>query len=569
MFRDFIYIPILIGLVTGIFALSFIELINLITSYVLEGIVGYHQPIPHGEGGRPFEPSPDMKLFLLPLTVGIAGLISGILTHLFSPESAGVGTDSAIRAYHTMQRLSLKSSVVKLITSALTIGSGGTSGREGPIALIGAGAGSTVANFFAKTPRDRRIYLAVGLGAGISAIFKAPLAGAIISAEVFFKKDFEIRAMIPAFIASVVSYSVFCAVHGFKPIFSLTVEPLSSHNAHHLLAYAGLGIFCALLIRTFVFTFFKVKSTFDRLPLKPYLRPAIGGFLAGIVAMFSLPAIGNGYGWLQMLMNGEYLQPLFLAIGIIGVALGVSLTLGSGMSGGIFGPSVMIGGLAGALYSVSLNSITDLSLSVPSFMVVGMVSLFGGAAKAPLSTLILIAEMTGGYQLLVPAMVSVLFAYILSGDRSIFPSQVPTRIDSPAHIEEWGILALEKERVRNHMKVPITVSPQTSLPEILKLMSEHLIGGIPVVEDGRLVGIVTRGDVMGVSPQHRDKIRARHIMTRNPITVTPEDTLADCLRIMMAGGIGRLPVVEDEESRKLVGIIARADIGRAIRRSRF
>jgi CIC family chloride channel protein len=198
-----------------------------------------------------------------------------------------------------------------------------------------------------------------------------------------------------------------------------------------------------------------------------------------------------------------------------------------------------------------------------------MVSLFAGAAKAPLSTLILIAEMTGGYQLLVPAMVSVFLSYFLSGDRGIFPSQVPSRTDSPAHIEEWGILSLERERVKDHMKKPITVSPDTPSGEILKLMSEHLIGGLPVVEDGRVVGIVTKSDLMGIERSLRDRKKARDLMTPDPITVTPEQTLADCLRLMIGAGVGRLPVVEDEETKKLTGIITRADVGKAIRRSRF
>jgi len=569
MLRRYLLIPLTIGFLTGLFAILFVFSLELITNAVLERIAGYIQPLPAGEGERVFFTERPERFYLLPVTVALGGLLSGILTHFLSPESAGVGTDSAIRAYHRSETLSLKSSVVKLITSAITIGTGGTSGREGPIALIGAGIGSTVGRVFRLGERERRTALAVGLGAGIAAIFKAPLAGAIISAEVFFKKDFEISAMIPGFVASVVSYSVFCMVFGFQPIFSSEILPLSESGYVSLPFYAGLGLFCALLVRMFTAVFFRIKESFDSLRIHPILKPALGGFLAGFLGMIAVPAIGNGYGWIQLILNQERNDYALLLLGLIGVILGVSLTLGSGMSGGVFGPSVMIGGFSGALYAKVFNDFGGLNLHIPSFAIVGMVSLFAGAAKAPLSTLILIAEMTGGYELLVPAMISVFTSYFLSGDRSIFPSQVPTRLDSPAHIEEWGILALERERVRDHMKTPISVTPETPVEEVLRIMSSELIGGVPVVSGSRVIGIVTKSDVMALNPSVRKERRAGEVMTPNPIVATPEDTLADCLRIMIGAGIGRLPVVEDTEEMRLTGIITRADIGKAIRRSRF
>ncbi len=568
MLRRYLLIPATIGVLTGVFAILFVFTLDLITGIVLEKIVGYIQPLPAGEGTREFSDKPE-RFYLLPLTVAVGGFISGILTHFLSPESAGVGTDSAIRAYHRKERLSIKSSLVKLLTSAVTIGTGGTSGREGPIALIGAGVGSTVGNLFRLGEKDRRTALAVGLGAGIAAIFKAPLAGAIISAEVFFKRDFEVEAMIPSFVASVVSYSVFCMVFGFQPIFSSEVLSLSESGYLSLLAYAGLGLFCALVVRLFTLTFFRVKSYFDLLKVHSVLKPAIGGLLAGIVGAVAVPAIGNGYGWIQLILSGERTDLFLIVSGLIGVAIGVSLTLGSGMSGGVFGPSVLIGGFTGALFAKVVNDLTGADLHVPSFTIVGMVSVFAGAAKAPLSTLILIAEMTGGYDLLVPAMISVFISYFLSGERSIFPSQVPTRVDSPAHIEEWGILSLEKEKVRDHMKVPISVVPETPVEEVLRIISGELIGGVPVVSGARVIGIVTKSDIMALNPALRKERKAGEIMTPNPIVAVPEDTLADCLRVMIGAGVGRLPVVEDRESMRLVGIITRADIGKAIRRSRF
>ncbi|EDP75239.1 chloride channel protein [Hydrogenivirga sp. 128-5-R1-1] len=565
MLRRYLLLPITIGVLTGLFAVLFVHALEFLTHYVLELVVGYLQPLPAGEGTREHFSSYPERPYLLPLTVALGGLVSGLLAHFLSPESAGVGTDAAIRAYHNKDRLSIKSSVVKLVTSAITIGTGGTSGREGPIALIGAGVGSTVGELFRLNSKERRTALAVGLGAGIAAIFKAPLAGAIISAEVFFRRDFEIEAMIPGFIASVTSYSIFGLFFGFQPIFSAEIPKLLNVQPFSLLAYAGLGFVCAIVVRVFTFVFFKVKEEFDKPRLPTYLKPALGGFVAGLIGAFVPVAIGNGYGWLQLILDGKLNDLTFIVLGALAVMLGVSFTLGSGMSGGVFGPSVMIGGLVGAAYSLALNQHYSLSLHVPSFTIVGMVSLFAGAAKAPLSTLILIAEMTGGYELLVPAMVSVFISYFLSGKKSIFPSQVDTRLDSPAHMDEWGLFILEKLKVRSYMKEPITVKPYDSVEKAYRVMMDNLIGGVPVANGGKLVGIVTKSDVMSVPHHERSRVRVHEIMSTNLVVVTPEDTLGDVFRLMTARGVGRLPVVDKRGSRRLVGIIARADIGRAIR----
>ncbi|WP_353683885.1 chloride channel protein [Thermodesulfovibrio sp. 3907-1M] len=558
--KNHVFISFLIGIFVGIFAILFIYAINFINSFVLERFVLYIQPKPYGEGGESetykfiFQ-----KPYLLPMVVAAGGFIGGLLTYFFSPESRGIGTDAAIKAYHEGQSLSIKTSIIKLITSAITIGTGGTSGREGPIALIGGSIGSWMGKIFNLAEKQKRIFLAVGLGAGIAAIFKAPLAGALISGEVFFKRDFDIEAMLLSFIASVTAYTVACLVFGFQPIFSTQIPPYI--NIKDLFFYVGLGIVCAIVIRVYIFLFFYIKSKFDAFSIPSYIKPAIGGVITGAIGAFIPVAIGNGYGWIQLIIDGKLLDMSFITMGIAGVILGVSFTLGSGGSGGIFGPSVMIGGLTGAVYCLLWNRFINLNLHLPSFIVVGMVSLFGAAAKAPLSTLILIAEMTGGYSLLLPAMLSVFTAYYLSGDKTIFPSQVNTKFDSPAYRDEYGIYVLQKLKVKEYMKPAITVNPETPATEAFHLMKENFIGGLPVLSEGKVVGIITKEDIKSAKNLVQKKVG--DIMTKKVITVTEEDTLAHCLEIMTNRGIGRLPVVK--RSGVVVGIIARVDIGKAIR----
>ena len=566
-FKYYVFIPALIGAVTGFFAILFVYAIEFFSEIFLKGIIGFFPPMPAGENKTEFFTVEPQRPYLLPLITALGGFITGWLAYKFSPESAGLGLDAAVRAYHRSEKLSFKDAVVKLIASSITIGTGGTSGKLGPVALIGASLGYTLGELLKFNEKKKREALAIGLGAGIAAIFKAPLAGAMISAEIFFKRDFVMEHVIPGFVASTVSYSVYALHFGFQPVFQVDVPPFKEEHVSTLLAYVGLGLITALAVRVYLAIYYTISDFFKRLNMPFYLKTAFGGFISGLIGMFIPYAIGNGLGWLQLIMDGKITDYTQILPAIFGVMLGVSFTLGSGMSGGIFGPSILIGGLIGSSYSIFLKEIYGLPLDVTAFTIVGMASFFASALTIPLSTIVVVVEMTGGYELLVPAMITVFISYFLSGERSILPSQVATRFESPAHHDELGLYVLEKFKIKDFMtdKV-VTVSPDTPLEEVHSLLSQNSIGGIPVVNGNKLVGIVTKSDILGIPKELRGKFKAKDVMSKDPIILTSEHTLYDALRIMTVDGVGRIPIVNSYEDRILVGIIARADIGKAIRK---
>ncbi len=565
-YRKIFLISIVIGILSGLFAVVFIKAIHFFTEAFLGLIAGYEPPQAFGEKGTSLIHEIAIKRkFLIPLTVALGGLISGVIIHLFSKESAGVGTDAAIKAFHRKLPIGLRTAVAKLITSAITIGSGGFSGKEGPIALIGASLGTAVSKVFNLSDKERNIALATGLGSGISAVFKAPLAGAIISSEVFYREDFEVEALLPSFIASVVSYIISGIFLGFQPLFYTSVPPFTGLNLETLLGYILLGIASAIISYLLIFTFFKVNDYFKSLDVHPAIKPAIGGFFSGIVGMINPIAIGNAYGWIQMLLNGDlsHLSILKVVSGVFLSILALSLTLGSGGSGGIFGPSLVVGGLTGASVFFVLNSTIGNFFDLQSMTIVGMISTFAATAKAPLSTIVLVAEMTGGYELLVPSIISVSIAHILSGEKSIFPSQVKKRVDSPAHMDEYKAFVLQHVKVKDIMKYPvITLTPDDTVLDAQKIMEKKFISGVPVVVNGTVVGLITSSDVLAVDREKREHVRVGEVMTKNPECVTPDTTLFDTLDKFISKGFGRAPVVKDFSSMRLVGIITRADIGK-------
>lgn len=432
-------ISIVIGIVCGLSALVFLEAVRILTALFLGGIATYTPPLAGGEGSS--QPIFGPRAFLIPLVTLLGGLLAGLLVYRFAPEAEGVGTDQAIKAFHRGDAvIRPRVPALKLLASAITIGSGGTSGREGPIAQIGAGAGSAIASYLKLDKKTRQIALAAGLGAGIASIFKAPLAGAIIGAEIFYTRDFEVEALIPGFVASVVGYSIVGYVTGWQPIFATNISPTEFRNPLSLPLFSLLGLACALLALLMFRVYYPITRLFRSWKAPLYVKTAIGGLLTGLVGLAFPSVLGVGYGWVQIAMNQQYLTfpILLIPLAVFAEIFSMSLTLGSGGSGGIFGPSVVTGGLLGAAIGyVFFQVFPGIVPSPADFAIVGMMAFFAADGKAPLSTIILVAEMTGGYGLLAPSMFAVTPAFLLSGSKSIFPSQVSTRRDSPAHTEEY------------------------------------------------------------------------------------------------------------------------------------
>lgn len=564
--RKLLLLSVITGVVVGVFTVLFLKSLELSTHLFLGELAGYSPPKPAGEGGGGVYVFFIEHKWLLPLTTALGGLITGALIYLFSPESAGIGTDVAIKAFHYKLPISIKTSIFKLITSAITIGSGGSSGREGPMALIGAGIGRWIGEVLKLDERERNILLAAGLGAGIGAVFRAPFAGGILSAEVFYKEDFEVEALIPGFVASIVAYLVAGSSIGFEPLFSTSI-PFPKFNSEEIAGYIVLGIISAFVSKGLIYTFYRVRELFSSLKLHPVLKPALGGFLVGSIGLITPLAIGNSYGWIQLFMKEGlmYLSLPMLFISIPLVILALSITLGSGGSGGVFGPSLVIGGLTGTTLAYAFNQMLGAEVfDVGTMTIVGMISVFTAAASAPLSTLILVAEMTQGYNILPYALISTTIAHNLAGhERTIFQYQVLNRLESPLHRDELKAFILKSAKVEEVMtRKVITLSPDEPVIEARRIMAEKFIAGIPITVGKRVVGIITTSDVLKVPPEKLREVKVGQIMTPHPRCVLPQWNLLEVIRMFVSEGYGRAPVVKDFDSMELVGIISRADIAR-------
>lgn len=532
---------ILIGVIAGAGAILFYTLIQLATNLMLGGIAGFYPPNPAGEAESIVGLHPDF--LLIPIVAALGGLISGILVYTFAPEAEGHGTDEAIAAFHRRDgKIRRRIPVIKALASAFTIGSGGSGGREGPTAQIGAGFGSFIGDILNLPVHDRRIAVAVGIGAGIGAIFKSPFGGAILGGEILYSGgDFEVEALLPGFIASPVGYVVFTAYAGITPIFGSGVAYTFAQPVN-LIFYAILGLLCGIVGRAHTTTFYKVRGFFASLRIPRYAKPVIGLALSGVIGVFFPEVLGLSYGFLQYLIDGNLglVGTNFFTLPILAVLLLVivmkivatALTVGSGGSAGVFAPSLVIGGFVGAAFWVVLNSLLPGMVPTPApLVIVGMMALFAGVGRVPIAVILMVSEMTGTFALLIPSMVAVVVSYFVTGSKyTIYKSQVVRRSDSPAHRGEYNVPLLTKIFIHDAMKVPVlTLSPKDTVAKGQQLMLDKGFSGLPVVESDKVVGIVTLEDLQRTPSEEMGSKTLGEVMTKNPLVAYPDESLLDAL----------------------------------------
>ena len=373
-------------------------------------------------------------LWLIPIVTTLGGLISGLLVYSLAPEAEGHGTDTVVKAFHQASGF-LRARVpgLKMLASAITIGTGGSAGREGPTALISAGIGSIYASLGRRSEDDRRLLTLIGMASGLSAIFRSPIGTAFFAIEVLYANmEFDASALLYTMIGSVVAYIVNGWFVGFQPLFqipqNLTVSSVADYSW-----YIVLGIFSGLVATILPNMFYLLRDAFHALPGPPHIKPAIGGLLLGLLALALPQVLGGGYGWMQMAIDGKLALGLVVVL-VFAKMIAFGFTVSSGGSGGVFAPSLYVGAMVGSSLALLFGK------QPAAFAVVGMAAVFGAAARVPIATLLMVSEMTGGYDLLGPAALAVMVSYLVQVGlttrlkyKSLYEAQVPGRADSPAH----------------------------------------------------------------------------------------------------------------------------------------
>lgn len=555
---------IITGLVSGLMACAVFYLLEWGTFFALEYCAGYQVSRPVGEQNvvtlvsqTPF------RWWVLLLLPAVGGLISGLLVYTWAPEAEGHGTDAYIDAFHNKQGI-IRTRVpfIKGMASVITIATGGSAGREGPIAQIGAGLGSWVGRLFKLDTRERRLMLLAGCAAGLGAIFRAPLGGALTAIEVLYREDFETEGIILCIVSSVVSYALFTSIFGNQAIFE--VPPRLFSHPLELLFYAALGLVCVPFGFGYVRAFYGLRDRFFRkLRMKKVFIPALGGLLVGIIGLWHPQVLSGGYGTIQDALRGNLTIGLMLSFAALKI-LATSFTISSGGSGGVFGPSLFIGAmLGGAVGQFSHQTFPHIVGYPGAFALVGMGAFFAGVAKAPIGALLMVCEMTEGYSLVVPLMLTSVVAILLSQHWSLYEKQLLNKFHSPAHRSDLTLNVLQTMSVADvhQTNSPVKVlSEDMTLAQLKRFLAGSRESFFPVVDgNSRLRGVLAVRDLREVifEDSLNDLLVIGEVVSP-PISVTLQDSLYDVLIKFTRSKYGQIPIVDDQS--EVIGMLRYTDL---------
>ncbi len=426
---------IVLGIIGALGARIFNFLLDFVQKYSLEYIGGYVPPKPLNETSSISGVVGSHGLLIIPLIIIIGGIISGILVFTWAPEAEGHGTDTVVKAFHQNDgKIRKRVTPIKILASAITIGTGGSAGKEGPTALFSAGIGSIYASIMKKPDNYRRTLILIGMAAGLSAIFRSPIGTAIFAIEVLYRDmEFEASALLYTMLASIVAYAINGLFVGWKPLFQIPVNIHISKSIDYFW-YTLLGIASGIMGTLIPVIFYGIRDLFHKIPIKPHFKPALGAVGVGLIALAYPQVLGGGYGWIEMAIHGQLIFSLMLIL-IFMKTLAFAFTVSSGGSGGVFAPTLYVGAMVGGSLAAIFHQPSA------SFTIVGMAAVFGSAARVPIATLLMVTEMTGGYKLLVPAALSVILAFLIQDllsrnlkYKSLYEAQVKAIADSPAHM---------------------------------------------------------------------------------------------------------------------------------------
>jgi len=534
----------------------------------------------------------DFNIWLLILpTCGC--LLSGILIRLFCPASFGKhGTDSLTHAFHRgMGHFPFRGPAVRGAAAVGVISTGGSAGPEGPIAALGAAIGSTVGRFFQVTPQERRVLLVAGCAAGVGAIFRCPLGGALFATSLMYSdEEFESDAMVPSFVASVIGFTTFATLkaEGLGQLGTFLdvagADQLAFNAALELIPYALLGPLCGIVAIFFSWCLQIIeKRVVPNLRLPRWAIPALGGLLTGLLACV-LPQIMDGH--YQFILNamrgfGDIAQhtrtdwlnyaALFGAVALI-KCVATAFTVGSGSAGGVLGPSVFIGGALGAFLGALIEAMFPGTFPPQlreALIPVGMGGVLAAAMRTPLAAIVMVTEMTGGYGLIVPLMLVCMTSYVVGRRWGLNHEQVRTSAESPAHAGDAIVHLLESWRVRDLMEPAWddTVSPETSLPEMVERIKPGTRPVFAVAQDGHLMGVVSVPDIRRFmeEPGLASFVIAADMMTTDLEIIDADTEVYLALDVFRRGSHSVVPVIERRHDNAWVGMLSRERVFEAIR----
>ncbi|KXH69918.1 MAG: hypothetical protein AM326_04810 [Candidatus Thorarchaeota archaeon SMTZ-45] len=554
----------IVGVISGLVAVGF-RLLIFGTSYLFVSIPNYL-----GDWGWLVAPA-------------IGGIFVGFIVQRYAPEAKGHGVPELMEAYSMRGgRIRMRVPLLKSLASAICIGSGGSCGREGPIAQIGGGVGSAIARTLNLNTRMTKTLVVCGVASGIGASFNAPLGGTLFGIEII-AGGIAGFSIIPVILSSVLATATANTILGSQPSFQAPLFILG--NYFELGLYFALGVILGLASVMWTRGFYRIEDIFERIRISKYALPIIGGFIVGGIALGAIlmensfiysgifklgepyfpVTMGVGYAFMDAALVGNVTLAALFSFGIL-KALATSVTLGSGGSGGVFAPTLFIGTALGGSFGLLVSILfPGLVLEPMAYAIVGMAALFAGSGRAPITCIVMIMEMTRDYSMILPLMIAVSTSFLIASsveEESIYTLKLSRR---GVKIRRGFYIGALKEAKAAHVMTenPTVLNPEMSRSEVLRIVDETQHTKFPVVsDDGVVVGTLITEDLF-CEQDDECELRVKDVMRTDFLHISPESSMDSVLHTMLERDEGHAVVVDPRIPNMMLGFITKADVLKA------
>lgn len=546
----------LIGVMAGVCNILFREAVRLCHFLFMEkgsSLLGIDQGGWHG-----------LLLPLIPMA-GVALLIP--LAYFFPGEVNGYGFPKFLKKVNLEGGyIKARTIVLKIVATALTVGSGNSAGVEGPIAQIGGAAGAQVGQISRVSGTRMKVYIAAGCAGGIAGMFNAPIAGIFFASEIVLLGTFEISSFAAMVIASAISTMVTRAYFG-----EVSVFPIPDYQVVNYLVevplYTIMAVFIGLLAAFHIHVFYKMRDIWDEFTLHPFAKPVAGAFLVGVMGVGFPQVMGGGYEYIEHVLHNDGVLWLMFCLMFLKI-FATAITLGSGGAGGVFAPALFIGAMAGGTFGALVNKVLPTMTSTPgAYATIGIGAFLAASTHAPMTAIFFLFEITGNYQVIIPIMVSAIIGTVVS---SKFKHDSIDTVDFSREgidIHEGREAAImQSVKVGKALTEDVDfISEEANAQHLLEVfMNAKSSFYYPVIdESGKMTGIVSMQDVKNMlqhDQEERLNKKVGDICNRNVITLTPDDSLYTAMELFDIKGIEEIPVVESMKDRWVVGMLQRRNV---------
>ena len=568
--RKWTIIGIIIGVLSGLLVIAAYEAIRIFSSFFLSDIVRYIQPYPEDVANLSSNYSLYvLKPWLIPVILGLIGLIIGILSTKISPAIGRNGIDEIGDEFHNKKnQFSLKISFLRSFSSILAVGSGMSGGIEDSLAHTGSTLGSIMGRIFKLDEEEIRIAIAAGMGSTIGGILRLPFGGAIFSLELLYRRDFIIKSLYPAFLASITSYIISGIILNWPSFLYVPQEFITKTSLQSIAAYGIIAALIGIIGIGYVRTIQIFQKHFESIKIPLYFKPALGGIIIGIFAIGFPEILGTGYGWLQLATVGNYqIFPIWIMFPVIVMKIfATSVSNASRNSTGLLGPTLVIGGLVGSALITLFHSFgIFMFVDTTSATLISIFAFFTASTRTPISAIVIGIEVVGSYTLLIPTVISVIISNIISGKNNYIYKNYVSDIKMQLLNAKKHDSKLKDHLVRDVMSTDFyNINRNITINDAIQILRDLNVKSLVVTNnEDKLEGMVYFEDLSNFSTIQENKT-VESIMVYDPPILRPLDPILDYFELLSKTAISEFPIVSPDDNKLVLATLSIRDINRLL-----